>query len=140
MSNEDYIVLKILKGLSEHLHCAMRIHRKTVHGKKKHDFNFKSQVKWVSELLYLVDGPKCPAIFIWRWSQDQGRYYQQHSMQIYLSSETVVVRDIRLAWPAHFHPEAATHKNHGNKIVEISNPDCFDLVTQELIKHLDWRG
>ena len=130
MSNENYVVLKILKGLSEHLHCSIGTHRKTIHGKKKHDFNFKSTVKFSSPSSF-SEGPH-PAILIWRWSQDQGRYYQQHSMQIICLGAVFIVR--RSA------NKQDKYKVREDDRFEISNPNCFDYITEQLIQHLDWRG
>lgn len=127
MSNEDYVILKILKGLSEHLHREMAIYRKTIHGKKKHDFNFKSVVRISTGHTSIY--PKS-LINIWKWSQDRKRYYDTYSMQIvFVEPSAFSIRHIVY---------------RGNVSIdatfEISNPDCFDLITQELIKHLDWRG
>jgi len=130
--SDKLISIKILKGLDEHLHCAMRDQRKVTRGKKKHDFNFKSRVEkgFQGTLLGLL-GSEEYGLRITKWSQDMKRYYHQWSMQVVARLDTSTLNTLIV-------------NKRGNETstfaFELANPKCFDFITDLLIKHLDWRG
>jgi hypothetical protein len=56
----------MLKEVAKHLHLCVAKHRKQIHGKKKHDFNFRHKVvKVTKNSAYIV---------VFKWMQDQKAY------------------------------------------------------------------
>jgi hypothetical protein len=120
MSNEDYVQVKLLKGIAEYLHCAVAKHRKTIHGKKKHDFNFKSKV--------IRKAGFNGTLYIYKWLQDH-KAYSTWSMVVGVNGATAYVQ-----------PRNKCHNLEQVKTIELASPDSFDQIAAVLIKHLDWRG
>ena len=125
-NNNMDLSVPLLKDLAKYLHEEVAKHRKTIHNKKKKDFNFRHRVTKHDGRYYSA------TLRIYKWMQDQMKYRFASSIDIkYSSGDTLhLIRIGRIV--------GATES--AEEIISLANPDAYGQVLEKLIKILDWRG